>query len=131
MDDLFRLSLGMRRDPEVEDWLGRHSDELGEIARTWFARARASGPDVLEMVHDGCPGACVKDVPFVYVNVFKAHVAVGFFLGADLKDPAHLLEGTGKRMRHVKIRPGAQLDAKALGALIQAAYADVKTRLQG
>ncbi|MBI3676484.1 MAG: DUF1801 domain-containing protein [Proteobacteria bacterium] len=130
MDGLFRLSLGVRRDPAVEDWLSEQSGELGAIARTWFARARACGFDVLEMMHDGCPVACVKDVPFANVNVFKAHAAVGFFLGAELKDPVRLLEGSGKRMRHVKVRPGAPLDSKALAALIQASYADVKARLQ-
>ncbi|MBX5463708.1 MAG: DUF1801 domain-containing protein [Steroidobacteraceae bacterium] len=130
MDKLFRLSLGVRRDPTVETWLARQPGELGTMARTWFSRMRACGFDVLEMMHDGCPVACVKDVPFAYVNVFKSHVNVGFFLGAHLKDPAHLLEGTGKRMRHVKLKPGAPLDSKALGALIQDAYTDVKARLQ-
>ncbi len=130
MDKLFRLSLGLRRDPAVEAWLSEQSGELGAIARAWFARLRACGFDVLEMMHDGCPVVCVKDVPFAYVNVFKAHASVGFFLGAELKDPARLLEGNGKRMRHVKIRAGAALDFKALGALIQESYADVKTRLR-
>jgi hypothetical protein len=131
MDKLFRLSLGVRRDPAVEAWLSKQPGELGAIARTWFGRMRACGFDVLEMMHDGCPVACVKDVPFAYVNVFKAHVNVGFFLGAELKDPARLLEGTGKRMRHVKLTPGAPIDSKALSALIQESYADVKARLMG
>lgn len=130
MSRLFRLSLGIRRDPAVEAWLSEQPGELGAIAREWFARIRACGFDVLEMMHDGCPVACVKDVPFAYVNVFKAHAAVGFFLGAALKDPARLLEGTGVRMRHVKIKPGASLDTKALGTLIQESYADVKARLR-
>jgi hypothetical protein len=84
----------------------------------------------LELIHDGCPVVCVRDVPFAYINAFKAHVSVGFFLGAELKDPARLMEGTGKRMRHVKIKPGAPLDSKALGALIQQSYEDVKARLR-
>lgn len=130
MDTLFRLSLGMQRDPAVDAWLDRQPAELGILARKWFERMRACGLDVLELMHDGCPVACVRDVPFAYVNVFKAHVNVGFFLGAQLKDPAHLLEGTGKRMRHVKLRPGERVDSKALGALIQQAYEDVKGRLR-
>jgi hypothetical protein len=130
MDKLFRLSLGMKRDPAVEAWLSKQSGELGSIARTWFSRMRACGFDVLEMMHDGCPVACVHDVPFAYVNVFKMHANVGFFRGAELQDPAHLLEGTGKRMRHVKVKPGAPLDSKALGALIQNSYEDVKIRLR-
>lgn len=130
MDTLFRLSLGMQRDPAVEAWLDRQPAELGIIARKWFERMRACGLDVLELIHDGCPVACVRDVPFAYVNVFKTHVGVGFFVGAALKDPAHLLEGTGKRMRHVKLKPGERIDSKALGALIQQAYEEVKRRLR-
>jgi hypothetical protein len=122
MDKLFRLSLGVKRDPAVETWLARQSGELGDLARKWYARVRASGLDVLEMMHDGWPTACVRDVPFAYVNVARAHVTIGFFLGADLEDPKHLLEGTGKRMRHVKLKPDKPLDPKALGALIQASY---------
>jgi len=130
MDKLFRLSLGTPRDPAVETWLDHQPGEFGSIARTWFERMRACGFDVLELMHDGCPVACVRDVPFGYVNVFKAHVNVGFFRGSELQDPAHLLEGTGRRMRHVKVTPGAPLDKKALGALIQQAYDNVKLKLQ-
>jgi len=39
--------------------------------------------------------------------------------------------GTGKRMRHVKVRPGEALDSAALGELIEAAYIDIKAQLQG
>jgi hypothetical protein len=59
---------------------------------------------------------------------FTAHVNVGFFLGAQLADPAGLLEGTGKSMRHVKLRPGDDIDREALAALIQAAYARVRSQ---
>jgi hypothetical protein len=91
---------------------------------------RVCGADVRELMHDGCPVACVEDAPFGYVNAFKAHVNVGFFHGAALRDPAGLLEGTGKYMRHVKLRPGITLDASSLEALITAAYLDIKARLK-
>lgn len=81
-------------------------------------------------MHDGCPVACVEDAPFGYVNVFKAHVNVGFFCGAELEDPSGLLEGSGKRMRHVKVKPGDDLNVTALSALIDSAYADITSRLE-
>ena len=90
---------------------------------------RRCGEDVRELFHDGCPVACVEDAPFAYVNAFKAHANVGFYHGATLADPAGLLEGAGKRMRHVKLRPGADLNDKALNDLIAAAYEDIKRRL--
>jgi hypothetical protein len=115
-------------DPAIDLWLSDQAPELSAIATRWFRQMRECGDDVRELMHDGCPVACVGDVPFGYVNVFKAHVNVGFFLGAELDDPARLLEGSGRRMRHVKVKPGAAVDVAALGALIQAAYADVKSR---
>jgi hypothetical protein len=90
---------------------------------------RECGDDVRELMHDGCPVACVEDAPFGYVNSFKSHVNVGFFYGALLDDPAGLLEGSGKRMRHVKLKPGLELNTQALCDLIDAAYMDITARL--
>jgi hypothetical protein len=129
MDVCFRFDDAVERDLTVDAWLKYQPAELGVIARKWFARFRDCGDDVRELMHDGCPVACVEDVAFGYVNVFKAHVNVGFFFGAELKDPAGLLEGSGERMRHVKLKPGSEPDAHALMALIDAAYRDAKARL--
>src|SRR5262249_55905903 len=98
-------------------------------ARTWFAEIRSCGEDVTELLHDGHPTACVGDAAFAYVNVFTSHVNIGFFQGASLEDPARLLQGTGRFMRHVKARPGALPDAASLKQLIQAAYLDIKARI--
>jgi hypothetical protein len=129
MNGILRFSGAVERDPAIDVWLSRHSDELGSIAHQWFARMRDCGDDVKELMHDGCPVACIADVPFGYVNVFRSHVNVGFFNGAALEDPAGLLEGTGKRMRHVKLRPDRKVNAVALNNLINAAYLDVRRRL--
>jgi hypothetical protein len=90
---------------------------------------RSCGPDVVELLHDGHPTACVENVAFGYVNAFRAHVNVGFFLGALLNDPARVLQGTGRFMRHVKVPPGVSANEAALRELIKAAYDDTKARL--
>ena len=130
MDRLFTLSGSRNHDPAVEEWLSGEPDALYSIARHWFGRFRRCGDDVTELLHDGCPTACVQGAAIGYVNVFKAHVNVGFFTGSSLPDPAGLLEGSGKRMRHVKLRPGEAVDADALAALIESACLDVRQRLQ-
>ena len=126
---LLTFSGAIERDPAVELWLDERASDLGRMARAWFTRMRDCGADVRELVHDGCPVACVEDAPFAYVNVFKAHVNVGFYRGASLEDPAGLLEGDGKRMRHVKVRPGCEPDPAEMSALIERAYRDIKRRL--
>lgn len=130
MEKMLRFPDSVRQEPDIDLWLNEQEPELGTIARKWFVRMRECGNDVRELMHDGCPVACVADVPFGYVNVFTAHVNVGFFFGAHLRDPKGLLEGTGKRMRHVKVKPGKEPPAAALNALINAAYFDVKLRLE-
>jgi hypothetical protein len=129
MTQLFRLSGATRRDPDVDAWFTAPEHDLRRLAQPWFDVLRASGPDVEVLLHDGHPTACVGDAAFGYVDAFSAHVNVGFFHGAALDDPAGLLEGAGKRMRHVKVRWGQPVDADALEALIDAAYRDIKARL--
>lgn len=55
---------------------------------------------------------------FCYIMPFAAHVNLGFFYGADLDDPAGLLEGTGKGLRHVKIRSVEDVKKPALRKLV-------------
>jgi hypothetical protein len=128
--ELFRLNGTVEQDPAIEAWMKEHAGELGAIASQWFEVMRKCGDEVRELLHDGCPTACLGDAAFAYVNVFRSHVNVGFFQGAALPDPAHLLQGTGKFMRHVKLRTGAATNAVALSRLIGAAYEDIKARVE-
>jgi len=128
--ELLRFNGAVVRHPAIDAWMKGHADELGAIARRWFEVMRGCGDEVRELLHDGCPVACLGDVPFAYVNAFTAHVNVGFFQGASLPDPDRLLQGTGKFMRHVKLRPGLASNDAALRKLIDAAYSDIKARVE-
>jgi len=128
--ELLRFNGAVERDPAIDLWMKNHSARLGAIAHEWFEMMRECGDEVRELLHDGCPVACLGDAPFGYVNVFTWHVNVGFFHGAALPDPAGLLEGTGKFMRHVKLRPGTTIPTAALARLVHAAYSDIKARVE-
>jgi hypothetical protein len=132
MSPLFRFSSTFRRDVDIDEWFHGHAGELGAIAQRWFETMRNCGDDVREVLHDGHPTACVMDAAFGYVNAFTAHGNVGFFRGAEIADPSGLLEGTGKFMRHVKLRPTDEddLDTEALTQLIETAHADMQERLK-
>ena len=129
MSELFRLPSAVRRDPAVEAWFSGGDVAMRRMVQPWFDLMR-EGEDVRELLHDGHPTACVGGAAFAYVDAFNAHANVGFFHGAALADPAGLLEGGGKRMRHVKLRWGAQVDAAALHDLVLAAYRDIRLRLE-
>ena len=130
MNQLLRFSGSVKHDPAIETWMKTHTGELGVVAQHWFEVMRKCGDDVRELLHDGHPTACIADAAFGYVNAFKAHVNVGFFRGAEIADPEGLLEGTGKFMRHVKLRPDRDFNAIALTKLIDTAYTDMKQRVQ-
>jgi hypothetical protein len=127
---LLRFNGAVERDPAIDAWMNERQSELGAIARRWFDEMRKCGDEVRELLHDGCPTACLGDAPFGYVNVFTSHVNVGFFHGNALPDPARMLQGAGKFMRHVKLIPGTAINATALSKLIEAAYSDIKARVE-
>ena len=126
---LFLLPGASQQDPDITAWFAERSHELGLLARNWFDAMRACGDDVTEILHDKQPTVCVDDAAFAYVAVYSKHVNIGFFGGADLEDPAVLLQGSGKFMRHVKLTPELPIDEDALRALISQAYTDMKWRV--
>ena len=127
--ELFIFSKTGHRLVAVEEWLSNEPHQLFALARHWFEAFRQCGDDVKEIIHDGCPTACIDEAAFGYVNVFKSHVNVGFYMGALLADPKKILEGSGRRMRHVKIRPDHNPNTEALAKLIADAYLDMKNRI--
>jgi len=126
----FLFPSAIRRNPSVEAWFAGPDDAPRLFVQPWFEQMLGCGGDVRELLHDGHPTACVGEAAFAYVDAFTAHGSVGFYEGASLDDPAGLLEGAGKRMRHVKLRWGRDVNAIALGALIVAAYRDMQARLE-
>src|ERR1700685_2731011 len=122
--ELLRFNGAVERDPAIDAWFKTHAGELGAVAHQWFEVMRKCGDEVRELLHDGCPVACLGDAPFGYENIFTSHVNVGFFQGAALADPARLLQGDGKFMRHVKLTSGVATSDAALSKLIEAAYLD-------
>ncbi len=129
MSALFRLPAAVPHDPAIDAWFANDWNGLRQHVRPWFERLRGSGGDVRECLHDGQPTACIGDAAFAYVGAYNRHASIGFFHGADLDDPAGLLEGAGKAMRHVKLRWGAPVPEAALVALLDAAARDVRRRL--
>src|SRR5437016_5977008 len=123
--ELLRFNGAVERDPAIDAWLKERAGELGAIAHQWFEVMRKCGDEVRELLHDGHPVACLGDAPFAYVDVFTSHVNVGFFQGAALPDPARLLQGAGRFMRHVKLKPGTATNAAPLTRLIREAYEDM------
>ena len=59
--ELLRFNGAVERDPAINAWMKEHAGELGAIARQWFEVMRKCGDEVRELLHDGCPVACLGD----------------------------------------------------------------------
>ncbi len=129
MDKILRFSGKDLEDMTFAEWLESKPTDLGQIAKKWFLEMQNCGHDVESIIHDGYPIACYDQAPFAYVNAFTHHVNIGFFYGAELQDPYRMLEGSGKRMRHIKVKPGAWTNEEGIRSMIKAAYVDIKIRL--
>ncbi len=104
-----------------------HDPEIQRIARLARDLICSTLPKVTEVpwAQEGSAGYGVgpkkMSEHFCYVAPKQAHVNLGFFYGADLDDPTGLLEGTGKRLRHIKLRSVADVKRPALRALVRKA----------
>ncbi len=106
----------------------KHDDlKIKEIARGLRKLIFEVYPPVVEVVWEkqgiSGYGSGVKKMSeqFCYIALLKNHVNLGFYYGVDLNDPTGLLEGTGKKLRHIKIRSPAELKNPELRHLIQRA----------
>ena len=126
--------------------LGSFDDLLSELpaatephvaptARALREVVLAGCPDAVEVVRLGDGAASYGVGPkkmseaHVYVMPLRDRVNLGFYHGVALPDPAGLLEGTGKRLRHVKVRSVADARRPEIAALIAAALAERRTAL--
>jgi hypothetical protein len=103
------------RDPTKtpEPDMDRLADAVRRVART-------AGPDLKTEVKWGNPWFVGTDL-ILLVGAFTRHVGIEFWRGTSLRDPQGLLEGTGKNLRHVKVRTLAEAKSPALAALFREA----------
>jgi hypothetical protein len=107
---------------EVEAWLAPASAEVRAIAIAARALVHDALPDADETASRGDQGIGFGARQYgadgwgvAYISIQSKHANLGFFKGASLPDPDGLLEGTGKNLRHVKMRTLAEVEARRGG----------------
>ena len=124
----YRYRGTLRHDPAIDAYVQSVKSELGAIVARLVALVRSSVPGHDELRVHGMPQFCIGGEPFCYVVGYAKHVNLGFCEGAGLPDPDGLLEGTGKAMRHIKIRPGAEFPGRTLSRMVREAAKRVRVR---
>lgn len=110
--------------PDIERWLAQCVPGVATLARELCLLVLEVLPDAVVTVDPDLIGFGVapgyRGLRFT-VAAYREHVNLGIARGADLPDPAGLMEGKGKVHRHVKIRSSDQLREPALRDLMTAA----------
>jgi hypothetical protein len=109
---------------EFENLLKTNAPEAQQLARELRELLGRLVPQAKEKIY---PGWGVADFQlrgqrdFLSIGPQKKYVNLYFMRGSELPDPAGLLEGSGKSMRHVKIKSHEDLQNPALKALVETA----------
>ena len=112
------------------DILGIASPALRPICEALRAQITSLHPEFFEVVWPKQKiasfgtGPAKRSEHYAYIAVHGAHVNLGFYHGASLPDPERLLEGSGKELRHIKMRDVSSSNSPAVIALLRAAIAD-------
>jgi hypothetical protein len=115
-------------DAQVERLLARHAPEVQAAARALRAAIRGEFADVAESVDFGNKliafgrSMTMRELMFAVIP-HTAHVNLQLADGVDLPDPTGIVEGTGKRIRHVKVRSVEAAMSEPVRALMLAQIA--------
>ena len=104
----------------TEPWLASLQPPLRPIAESLRRLILEADPDLSESIKWGNP-TFERGGKVCYLAATKAYVSLGFFNGAALTDPEGIIEGTGKKMRHVKLRVLEDIRSELLSSWVRQA----------
>ena len=119
-----------------DDVIAGFGAEVQEIARRLRALIESVHPDAVEVPRPGERTAGYGVGPkkmsetYAYIGPYREYVNLGFYQGAAVPDPDDLLEGSGKMLRHVKVRSIEDAGDPALRRLLEAALLERRTALE-
>lgn len=117
----------------VRAWLENLPTEKKPTVEALRRLIGSIAPEAHEIVYHDALGYGPTDSGFdriLYIMVFETYLNLGFFFGGFLLDPEGLLVGSGKRMRHIKIRSLQQCENPAISSLLAQAWADGLQRVE-
>ena len=107
--------------PWIDEYLTRKEQKLADVAQRLRLLMKKTVAGCTETVNPWKLPTFESNGPMCYFSIGTDHVTFGFLRGTSLPDPAKLLEGTGKSLRHVKLRTAAEVQKPALKKLIRSA----------
>lgn len=112
----------MRENTEVNELIQTLPSHIQEIVKSLRELIFKASPDLIEEFKWSKPSYAQNGL-VCYLAPAKNHVNLGFYLGAELNDPHHLLQGTGKQMRHIQVKKQEDIKEDLFISLILEAIA--------
>ncbi len=109
----------------VKEFLSNYPEEIRSISAELRNLARKVMHGAHEFLYYDAINYSTSDSPIgriCYISPMEKYVTLGFLFGARLDDKHHLLEGSGKRARHIKIRTLEEARNPAVKDLVKAAW---------
>jgi hypothetical protein len=114
---------------QLAGFMAKYTPAMAKEGRAALTRMRTLVPGAVQMVYDNWNGLVVGFGPterpseaVVSIIILPDHVSLCFIQDApDLPDPQHLLQGSGKVVRHIKLASARDLDKPAIRALVKQA----------
>ncbi len=121
----------MDAEAQLDTSIDKYSTQLAADARWALSVMAARLPNATRLVYDNYNALVVafgasdrvSDI-ILSIALYPRYITLFFLKGVELPDPHGLLEGSGKGIRHVKLRPISRLETSEIGALIDAAVAN-------
>jgi hypothetical protein len=107
-------------DKSVEAYVAGLGEWQAEVVNDVRGLIRAAAPRATESIKWAQP-VYESNGPFAYIKAFAGHVNVGFWRGTELPDPKRLLEGSGGKMRHLKLTSVEDIDRATLTRMVKTA----------
>ena len=109
----------------IEEFLSNYPEEIREIIGELRKMARSAMHGTHEFLYYDAINYSLGDSPLgriCYISPMEKYVTLGFLFGARLNDQHHLLQGIGKRARHIKIETLEEARNSAVKELVKAAW---------
>jgi hypothetical protein len=109
----------------IEEYLSSYAEEIRKISSELRKIAKNAMPRAHEFLYYDAINYSLDDSPLrrvCYISPLDKYVTLGFLFGAHLDDPHHLLQGSGKRARHIKIRTLRETRTSAVKELLKVAW---------
>ena len=112
----------MPKSKNVDSWISEHDPAIRQICNALRHIILSAEPDLRESIKWGNP-VYERTGKVFYLSATDSYATLGFFNGASLTDPNGRIEGTGKKMRHVKVKAMEDIDFQQLDSWVREAVA--------